>query len=987
MSKLVKGVYDELLTDALRAEIAELPQNLKPGYETLAPADAIEYLARKIAERARKHLMSTLSEDAPDSTLAEANRILHEVSREGLVDRTILQSIHDAVVQKPAFPLIPLSQSALVTNEQALNYHSVLRSELASADQVDFICPFIGNQGLNLIFDLLVSFGERLRIITTTYLGATNQRALVRLASTGAQVKIVYERSDQKTGLHAKAWVFHRNSGFTTATLGSSNLSPNALVDGLEWNVRLSSRDAPQVLQELCVTFERLWQDSRYEVFDPTRDAEKLNRALRSQRPGGERVAFFADVFPFPHQEEALSELAYARLEGKDENLIVAATGTGKTLLAAFDYSRLCREMKGRPKLLFVAHREEILRQSKGAFQAVLRDSDFGELNVSNERATIWKHVFASIQSMSNRNLSEFSSEHFDIIIVDEFHHAEANTYLALLNHFKPKQLLGLTATPERSDGKNVVERFGSPTYELRLWHALDRQLLCPFHYFGINDDTDLSTLGWSAGRYSDIDLEREFVDRGQDRANLVLRELLEKVEDVDRMRVVAFCATIRHAKFMAECFQRAGLRARALHSGVSREIRDQLMSEFRNGDLAIICTVDLFNEGVDIPEINTVLFLRPTESATVFVQQLGRGLRNHHNKGALTVLDFVGQQNRKFRMDLRFRSITGLSRTELEKAINREFPSLPPGCHIRLDRTTQSRVLQNLREAIPTGTKALVEELRRMSAAGLEIGLRTFLAETGLEPSDLYRAGRCFASIKKAAGMLQGEVGQSARAGAFLHIDDRRRCSNYKDALTVGNEDVRFERMMAFTLTGNTSLELLDAHAREELIELIEALNLSARALPPVDVDLPFCLHAHYSRDEIVGPFRDNPASMRQGTFYVKALQLDVHIVTLRKSERSFSPTTRYADYFIALDKLHWEGQSTTSATSDTGQRLINGTSRHLFFVREDKEQEGRTAPFMCLGFGRPVFSEGEKPIRLVWQLEHRVPDHIYGQFLAAAG
>jgi superfamily II DNA or RNA helicase len=986
MSTLSKGVYDELITASLRAELGSLPTTLKADIVGLGPEDAIEYLARHLAERAREFLLARLHDDQEEHPVIPANEILLFAGEEHRVEAAVLQAIQDAVVEKITFPVIPLAQSALVTNDQGLNYNAVLRSELKTSDRVDLVCPFIGNQGLNLILDVIANFGSRLRVITTTYLGATNQRALERIAETGAQIKIVYERSEQKTSLHAKAWIFHRDTGFTTATVGSSNLSPRALVDGLEWNIRMSLKDIPQVIQELMVTFERLWQDPLFEPFDPDRDRDRLKRALKSQRAERDAIAFFADIHPLPHQQEALDELAYARLEGKTENLIVAATGTGKTLLAAFDYYRLCGEYGGRPSLLFVAHREDILKQSLGAFRAVMKDSDFGELNVGTERADAWRHVFASVQSLSHRTLTEITPTHFDVIVIDEFHHAEAPTYLRLLDHFRPKQLIGLTATPERTDGRNVTERFGAPTYELRLWHALDRNLLCPFHYFGIDDGTDLSGIAWVGGRYADSELDRQFVEHGEQRASMVIRELVEKAEDLDRMRAVAFCATIRHAEFMAEEFRKSGLDARALHSGLPLDDRRELIRRFRNGDLPIVCTVDLFNEGVDIPEINTVLFLRPTESATVFIQQLGRGLRNHPDKGALMVLDFVGQQNRKFRMDLRFRAMTGIGRSDLEKAVKAEFPMLPPGCHIRLDRTTQERVLRNIRDAIPSSTKAIVDELRRMAAGGIPITLGTLLQETGLDLSDIYK-NRSFNILKHAAGLETEEVQETKRIGSFIHVDDRRRIEEYRRCLQEVAGDRTFERMLAFPLTRSISLEGVQTIVQEEMLELLSVLEGAGVRRPPIADDLPFGLHCHYSRDEIVAPFRDNPESMRQGTFYVEELELDVHILTLRKSERYFSPTTRYADYFISPDQLHWESQSTTTRQSPTGQRLIQGLGRHVFFVREDKAEGGRTAPFMCLGFGQVVSFEGEKPIQLVWKLDHVIPDHVYVRYRAAAG
>lgn len=982
---LKRGVYDELVTASLREGIDNLPPELRAHVVALSETDAVEYVARQILAEARLRLAQMVAlEDG--SAVDEGNRILESLYSTDAVEAAILQSVHDAVAHRTKPPLIPLAQSALVTNDQGLNYHTVLRSELATADRVDLVCPFIGNQGLNLIIDVIANFGSRLRVITTTYLGATNQRALERIAATGAQIKIVYERSEQKTGLHAKAWIFHRDSGFTTAAVGSSNLSPRALVDGLEWNIRLSLKDAPQVLQELMITFERIWEDPLFEAYDVERDSDRLSRALKSQRSDRNSIAFFADLHPLPHQQEALDELAYARLEGKNWNLIVAATGTGKTLLAAFDYQRLSAELGGRPKLLFIAHRGDILEQSRAAFQAVMRDSGFGELNVGIERADAWHHVFASVQSLSQRSLDEISPHHFDIIVIDEFHHAEAPTYMRLLDHFQPKQLVGLTATPERADGKNVIERFNAPTYELRLWHALERKLLCPFHYFGIDDQTDLSGVTWTGGRYADSALDEQYVEKGEARAKIILRELIEKVEDIDRMRTVAFCATISHAEFMAEHFRTAGLNARALHSQISREDRRELVSRFRNGDLSIICTVDLFNEGIDIPEINTALFLRPTESATIFIQQLGRGLRNHPEKGALMVLDFVGQQNRKFRMDLRYRAITGQSRTQLEQSVKSEFPMLPPGCHIRLDRTTQERVLRSIREAIPSSLNAIVEELRRMNTAGIPITLGTFLNETGLELSDVYK-GRSFHTLKRAAQLITKDAPETKRVGAFIHLDDRLRIDAYRRALVSDDYDGKLARMLAFTLGRSMDIDSIEQPVREEMLELLAVLESGAHIRSPLADDLPFILHSSYSRDEIVALFRDNPASMRQGTFYVEELGLDVHILTLKKSDREFSPTTRYADYFIAPDLLHWESQSTTSISSATGQRLINGLGRHLFFVREERDFEGRTSPYICVGFGKPVSHESEKPIRLVWMLDHVVPDHQYVRLLAAAG
>ncbi|RYG28311.1 DUF3427 domain-containing protein, partial [bacterium] len=385
------------------------------------------------------------------------------------------------------------------------------------------------------------------------------------------------------------------------------------------------------------------------------------------------------------------------------------------------------------------------------------------------------------------------------------------------------------------------------------------------------------------------------------------------------------------------------------------------------------VCTVDLFNEGVDIPEINTVLFLRPTESATVFVQQLGRGLRNHRDKGALTVLDFVGQQNRDFRMDLRFRAMTGLGRRDLEKAVEDGFPKLPPGCDIRLDRVTSQRVLDNLKRAVPSDIRQLAAELRRLSLDGARPTLGEFLRETGLEAEDLYSSNRSFTQVRQKAGFFEGELPSNHhRVGSLIHVDDRRRVEQYRNVVLEETHDARYGKMLSQPIAAAPSITGIDSSMRVELAEILDHLHESAVPLPLVADDLPFSLHARYNRDEIVAPFRDNPRSMREGTFYVPDFGLDIHLVTLRKSDRHFSPTTRYEDYFEAANQLHWESQSTTSPRSEKGQRLIHGLGRHLFFVRIDRED-----PFLCVGFAKPLTHESERPIRIRWRLEHPVSDH----------
>src|SRR5258708_28619155 len=337
----------------------------------------------------------------------------------------------------------------------------------------------------------------------------------------GAEVKVSYDTDN--TRLHAKAWLFHRFSGFSTVFIGSSNLSTSAMLDGVEWNVRLTQTDAPTIVEKFAATFETYWADPDYERYDPTKDIDKFDTAVRrASADGAQGVAFVGiDVEPWPYQREMVEQLnVEGYRQGRWHNLVVAATGTGKTVVAALDYRRLSHRdeplpwsVKQRPlSLLFVAHRREILKQSLSMFRTVLHDGSFGELYVDGAMPNQWRHVFASVQSLRPDVLDRIQPTHFDVVIVDEFHHAAAPTYRNLLEHLRPKVLLGLTATPERTDGEPILAWFGDRiAVELRLWDALDRGLLSPFHYFGVHDNVDLSRLTWRRGRYDGRALENDY--------------------------------------------------------------------------------------------------------------------------------------------------------------------------------------------------------------------------------------------------------------------------------------------------------------------------------------------------------------------------------------------------------------------------------------------------------------------------------------------
>jgi superfamily II DNA or RNA helicase len=646
--------------------------------------------------------------------------------------------------------------------------------------------------------------GRPLRVLTTVYLGATDRRALDWLVEHKAQVRV--STDTRRTRLHAKAWPFHRASGSSTAYIGSSNLSAPALLDGLEWNVRLAALETPAMLRKFEGTFEAYWEEGEFEPYAATPEQrDRLDHQLSLARgvdpatasgSGAATTPVWFDLRPYAYQREMLDALAAERsLHQRWRNLVVAATGTGKTVLAAFDVARLHADFPEQfpspetPPLLLIAHRKEILLQALATFRQVLRDPSFGELYVDGEMPSQWRHVFASVQSLANRSLSEIPAERFQVVIVDEFHHAAASSYRRWLDHLRPQLLLGLTATPERADGLDILHWFGGRiASELRLWSALEQGLLSPFHYFAVADATDLSALEWRRGGYVPSQLSALYTGDHR-RVDLILSELHNTVADPSRMRALGFCVSVEHARFMAERFCARGLRAEALDASTPTDLRQAALRRLQSGELQILFAVDLFNEGLDIPAIDTVLLLRPTESAVVFLQQLGRGLRLSPDTGTscLTVLDFIGQQHRSFRFDLRYRALLGCSRRQLEDQLAQGFPFLPPGCRLVLDRVSSERVLSSLRQYLPSRRPQLLQELRALAAEGVigpSSGLAHWLEALAMEPADFYRIrGAGFTSLRRELGWLpphlagpphpQEERLSRAIASGLLHLDD----------------------------------------------------------------------------------------------------------------------------------------------------------------------------------------------------------------------
>ncbi|MFT7566738.1 MAG: superfamily II DNA or RNA helicase, partial [Pseudoalteromonas distincta] len=573
--------------------------------------------------------------------------------------------------------------------------------------------------GLRIFKNELEAFtksGNKLKVITTSYMGATDAKAVEFLAGlSNTEVKLSY--NNQQERLHAKSYLFMRNTGFHTGYIGSSNLSHSALTSGLEWNLKITAQEIPHIIAKTKSTFETYWQSPDFELFTGKAECkEKLINSLNEQRGVGQASSqFYFDITPKTHQLAILEKLSVERsVHDRFKNLVVAATGTGKTIISAFDFKTVY-DKNPNAHFLFVAHREEILKQAQSAYRGVLKNNDFGELWVGSYKPQRYNQLFASIQTLNSQIESlNLTSDYYDYIVIDEVHHVTAASYRAILNHFTPTILLGLTATPERQDGGNILDDFcGVIAAEIRLPEAINQRHLCPFQYFGLDDDIDLSKITWRGGRYDISELSNLYTGENS-RAKKIISSLADIVTNVHDIKALAFCVSQKHAKFMASKFNLAGINADVLTSKNTNE-RAAKQQALRQGEIQILCVVDIFNEGVDIPEVDTLLFLRPTESLTLFLQQLGRGLRLPDNSFSLgrskqccTVLDFVGNARPEYDFASKFRALIGKSNQPIKTEIENNFPHLPQGCRIELQARTQQTILKNIQQAINSKRRLL---------------------------------------------------------------------------------------------------------------------------------------------------------------------------------------------------------------------------------------------------------------------------------------
>ena len=1030
---LKSGLYEQVINKLIASEL-EQTDKLK-SIEPIDTAEASKVLSKYLAEIIEKGLENIRdNNDDIVGQIAFANKLVDLIRAE--TDDSAFNSLS---VDEPARQLLAVldntnniyslnEKTQIIRPETSIAVSSLftgavhepsmfseLKKEIVSCDRIDMLVSFIKWSGLRLIIDELQSFtqnGGQLRIITTSYMGATDVKAIEELNKlTNTEIKISYDT--KRTRLHAKTYVFYRDTGFTTAYVGSSNLSNVAISSGLEWNIKITAKDLPDTLKKIQATFESYWNSNEFEFYSDEQK-QRLTVALRAEKyvDSNDVSQYLFDIHPYPYQQEILDRLeAERKVRSHYKNLIVAATGTGKTVISAFDYKHFCRENPGKSnRLLFVAHREEILKQSVNCFRGVLKDLNFGDLFVGTHRPDSLDHLFISVQTFNSQDFYEKTSpDYYDYIIIDEFHHAAAPTYQKLLSHYKPKILLGLTATPERMDGKSVLEYFDNRiAAEIRLPEAIERKLLSPFQYFGVTDTIDLNDLKWVRGGYEKSELTKVYsldLASANKRADMVVHSLIKYVTNIDDVKGLGFCVSIDHAEFMARFFNSHGIPSISLTGLSDNGERNTAKERLVSGEIRFIFVVDIYNEGVDIPEVNTVLFLRPTESLTIFLQQLGRGLRLAENKGCLTVLDFIGQANKKYNFENKFAALLSNTTHSVQREIKDGFISVPKGCYIQLERKAKEYILDNIRSSFSVKA-GLVSRLATFEEdSGLELSLENFIKYYHINVRSIYERGS-FSRLCVIAGVRNDftEDMEELMTKAFSRIcviDSRRWIEFLLEVLPeienakLSSEQEKMLNMLQFTIWQKSYEECGYSNIREGFIrlkknpvmfsEMLELLRCNYENIDFIDekvsfgFDCPLDLHCTYTRDQILVALDFlKPSTVREGVKYLPDKKADVFFVTLNKADKDYSPTTMYNDYSINELLFHWQSQSTTSAESPTGQRYIHHRktgNKILLFVREFKTDIAGTAPYTFLGLADYVKYEGSRPMNIVWKLHAPIP------------
>ncbi|MEI2425948.1 DEAD/DEAH box helicase [Priestia megaterium] len=930
-----------------------------------------------------------------------------------------------------------MNNRLLVNSKNTSLLHELVTS-LKECKSFYFSVAFINFSGLQLLLDPLkeaASRGVEGRIITSTYLNFTEVKALEKIKNFDHIDLKVFSEVEEK-GFHTKVYIFEYENDYKVI-IGSANITQSALKSNIEWNVEVVSKGESRFVQDVLKEYEYLWEISDDATSEFLKEYEKFLATLKEASYKPQQVFERSNyIVPNKMQQRAMENLRRLRSFGETKALVIAATGTGKTYMSAFDVQKV------KPKrLLFIVHREEILKKAKETFETLLVNElvTFGLLT-GNSKDKKSDYIFATIQTLT-KYYSEFDRNRFDYIIYDEAHHATSPSYQRIIEYFSPAFMLGMTATPERSDSTNVFDLFDNNVgIEVRLHEALEDQLVVPFHYFGITDieGVDLSDV--------DIDDITEVTKRLKvnERVDFIIEKMEFYGHDGLKRKTLGFCASVEHAEYMSEEFNKRGYKSEVLHGDHSVPHRQACIKRLENDndELEVIFSVDIFNEGVDIPSVNSVLMLRPTNSPIVFIQQLGRGLRKHESKSFLTVLDFIGNHSKVFLIALALNGSRYYDKESLKVAITTGFSSIPGATHIQMDEISRDRILAQIDRENFNSMKYLKEEyneFKKLNQGRIPYYLLDYLTFDGApdpikfinkeksylqfvakaEKDDQLRSLLLHKDFESALKELSSKL-PIKRVYEFIilkyllshnHISlsqAKRESLKYVD--DVGEDTVRH----AFEVLNQDYYDSGQLRSKLKLIEFTgeEAVKTEQftnvlnhkrfkrfikdtidygifryeKEFGKADHGIPHLkLYEQYTMMDpaLLSNYRKTHSSFRGSGLLVNEkeffLFIDLH------KEEDIKESINYQDKFIDKCTFHWQTPNSTAQTSERGKNIIFNKDRgiHLhLFIRKYREIDGKTEPFIYIGKGNTVEYHGEKPITVILELEHEVPKLLYTEF-----
>ena len=925
--------------------------------------------------------------------------------------------------------------NSLITNNQTTNFYNHITNLLLNCDSFNFNVAFINYSGLQLLLDsfkVLEKKGIKGKILTSTYLNFTQVKALEKIKEFKNIELKIYDSNESNIGFHSKSYIFEFKNSYEIV-IGSSNITASAFKSNIEWNVNTISKKDDNYLKDILNEFNNLWNNS-YDVTDEFLK-EYLNFIEKQKKDFVPSFYFKRNVKTNFMQEKALERLKELRDSGEKKALIIAATGSGKTYLSAFDVKNF--EAK---KVLFLVHRENILLNARKSFENILGDKFSYGLYTGNKKEEEKDYIFSTIQTMSN-TYEKFSKEGFDYIIIDEAHHVISPTYKRVVEYFQPKFLLGLTATSNRMDGNSIYEIFDENiACDIRLNDALEHNLVVPFHYFGISD---IQTIDYENIDLTKIDELAKLLNVNK-RVDFIIEQMNFYSHIGEKRKVIAFCVSKEHCAFMSEEFNKKGISATYLTSDDSVLKREESIKKLEDekNSLEVIFTVDIFNEGIDIPSINTVLFLRPTNSPIVFIQQLGRGLRKYKNKEFLTVLDFIGNHKKAYLIALALVGNKKIDKESIKLSLQNNFADFK-NAFISMDEISKKRILEQIDNENFNSIKYLKEQYFEFKAllenkvpklvdylvfddvvsplmfidesksyieflSKVEDGKKKIEYKLLCEDEEFIKAIRFienqlpvkrvyeFVILKyllshdfcdekiafKILGKYLKRVCSDTINHSFLYLNqdyfDSGQISRYLKLINFDGEKVvktkEFERLIF-----NTKYK--------EIFE--DSLNYGIYTYEEEfgreDFGLPFLkLYGKYNMLNIAQlcNFPKIHSSFR-GSGFLKYQDDFFLFINIEKDK--FSKSANYHNAFLSKEVFTYQSKPSQSQDKGDGERLIENKKHKVklhIFVRKFVQIDKKTQSFIYLGLANSIKYSGNKPISLELKLEIPLSDKLYEEF-----